>query len=78
MTFKQHSSYFDPFAIKRVLDFANGTILSDKDAKTVLSYYDWLHKEDGGLYNYKKLPYKAFAEMQQKNNSVAWIIRQIM
>lgn len=59
--------------IKEVVDFANGSVLSDEDAKTVLSYYDSLHKEESGLYNYKKLPYKAFAEMQQKTNSVGWI-----
>ena len=59
--------------VKEVVEFANGAALSDEDAKTVLTYYDGLHKEEGGLYNYKKLPYKAFAEMQQKTNSVGWI-----
>ena len=59
--------------IKEVVDFSNGSSLSDDDAKAVLSYYDGLHKEEGGLYNYKKLPFKAFAEMQQKTNSVGWI-----
>jgi alkaline phosphatase len=59
--------------VKEIIDFANGSTISDEDAKTVLSYYDGLHKEEGGLYNYKKLPFKAFAEMQQKSNSVGWI-----
>ena len=59
--------------VKEMVDFANGSAFSDEDAKTVLSYYDGLHKEEGGLYNYKKLPFKAFAEMQQKSNSVGWI-----
>lgn len=59
--------------IKEVVEFSNGTALSEEDAKTVLSYYDGLHKEEGGLYNYKKLPFKAFAEMQKKTNSVGWI-----
>lgn len=59
--------------VKEIIDFTNGTSLSDEDAKTVLNYYDGLHKEEGGLYNYKKLPFKAFAEMQQKSNSVGWI-----
>ena len=59
--------------VKETIEFANGSTLSDEDAKTVLSYYDGLHKEEGGLYNYKKLPYKAFSEMQQKSNSVGWI-----
>jgi len=59
--------------VKEVIDFSNGSTISEEDTKTVLSYYDGLHKEEGGLYNYKKLPYKAFAEMQQKSNSVGWI-----
>ena len=58
--------------VKEIIEKANGHSISDEDAKIVLSYYDDLHKEDG-LYNYKKLPYKAFAEMQQKTNSVGWI-----
>jgi len=59
--------------VREIIEFANGATLNDEDAKTVLSYYDGLHKEEGGLYNYKKLPFKAFAEMQQKTNSVGWI-----
>ncbi|PTS98665.1 alkaline phosphatase, partial [Flavobacterium sp. HMWF030] len=57
--------------VKEIIEKANGHSVSDQEAKTVLSYYDGLHKEDG-LYNYKKLPYKAFAEMQGKINSVGW------
>lgn len=59
--------------VREIIDFANGGTITEEDAKTVLSYYDGLHKEEGGLYNYKKLPFKAFAEMQEKNNSVGWI-----
>lgn len=59
--------------VKEVVDFSNGSSISEDDAQTVLSYYDGLHKEEGGLYNYKKLPFKAFAEMQKKTNSVGWI-----
>jgi alkaline phosphatase len=58
--------------VKEIIEKANGHSVSDEDAKYVLGYYDGLHKEDG-LYNYKKLPYKAFAEMQGKTNSVGWI-----
>ncbi len=58
--------------VHEIIEHANGKTITDEDAKTVLSYYDGLHKEDG-LYNYKKLPYKAFSEMQQKTNSVGWI-----
>lgn len=58
--------------VKEIIEKANGHAVSDDEAKIVLGHYDGLHKEDG-LYNYKKLPYKAFAEMQGKVNSVGWI-----
>ena len=59
--------------VKERIEFANGAAISDDDAKTILSFYDGLHKEESGLYNYKKLPYKAFAEIQKKSNAVGWI-----
>lgn len=59
--------------VKERIEFANGTAVSNDDAKTILSFYDGLHKEESGLYNYKKLPYKAFADQQKKTNSVGWI-----
>lgn len=58
--------------VKEIIEKANGHAVSEEEAKIVLAHYDGLHKEDG-LYNYKKLPYKAFAEMQGKVNSVGWI-----
>ncbi|HEU4496850.1 MAG TPA: alkaline phosphatase, partial [Flavobacterium sp.] len=63
---------FSAAQVREIIEKANGHAFSEDDAKTVLSYYDGLHKEEG-LYNYKKLPYKAFSEMQQKTNSVGWI-----
>lgn len=59
--------------VRELVQAVNGRTIPDEDAKTILSYYDGLHKEEGGLYNYKNLPYKAFSQMQQKNNSVGWI-----
>ncbi|TRW27507.1 alkaline phosphatase [Flavobacterium zepuense] len=59
--------------VRELVEMANGKTLSEEDAKTVLSYYDGLHKDEGGLYNYKKVPFKAFAQIQQKNNSIGWI-----
>lgn len=59
--------------VREIIESANKTTLSEEDAKTVLSYYDGLHKEEGGLYNYKKLPFKTFSQLQQKTNSVGWI-----
>ncbi len=59
--------------VQELVMFANGAFISEEDSKTILSYYNGLQKEDGGLYNYRKLPFKAFAEIQQKTNSVGWI-----
>lgn len=59
--------------VREIIDATNGGTISEEDAKTVLSYYSGLDKGEDGLYNYKKLPFKAFAEMQKKSNSVGWI-----
>lgn len=58
--------------VKDIVNRANGIALKDDDAKRILSFYTGLSKEDG-LYNYRKLPFKAFAEIQEKSNSVGWI-----
>ncbi|RYJ42869.1 alkaline phosphatase [Flavobacterium beibuense] len=58
--------------VREIIAHANGRTISQDEAKTILSYYSGLEKE-GGLYNYKHLPFKAFAEMQKENNSVGWI-----
>lgn len=52
--------------IKEIIEKGNGHSVSGADAKIVLEYYGGFHKEEG-IYNYKKLPFKAFAEMQGKN-----------
>ena len=62
-----------PAKVREIIEAGNGTTVSEEDAKTILTYYDGLHKEEGGLYNYKKLPFRAFSEMQKKTNSVGWI-----
>lgn len=59
--------------VREIIESANKTTVSEEDAKSLITYYDGLNKEDGGLYNYKKVPFKAFAQMQQKTNSVGWI-----
>ncbi|MDC8103616.1 alkaline phosphatase [Chryseobacterium sp. B21-037] len=50
----------------------NAISLADDEAKSLLSFYTSLDKE-GGLYNYKKLPFKLYSEIQKKHNSVGWI-----
>ncbi len=59
--------------VKELVEFANGTSISDENAKTILGFYTNLTKEQGGLYNYNKLPYEDFATIQKKSNSIGWI-----
>ena len=59
--------------IRELIEMANGWKISDDDAIIISGYYNGLEKEDGGLYNYKKVPFQKFAEIQKKNSSVGWI-----
>ncbi|MGE4347960.1 MAG: alkaline phosphatase, partial [Flavobacteriaceae bacterium] len=59
--------------IIELVEYANGNILSEEDARRILYYYSGLEKQEDGLYNYRKLPFKTFSEIQQKTNSVGWI-----
>lgn len=58
--------------VRELVNYANGKAPSEENAQKILSFYDGLHKEEG-LYNYKKLPFKTFSEMQKETNSVGWI-----
>ncbi len=63
------------FNLQQVKDWikeCNDISLSDDQAKQMLSFYNGLDKEDG-LYNYKKLPFHLYSEIQKKNNNVGWI-----
>ncbi len=53
----------------------NQISLADEDARQILSFYKGLDKEEG-LYNYKKLPFKLYSEIQKNHNSVGWISMQ--
>ena len=59
--------------VRELIEYANGIELGAEDSQTLLGYYTSLEKEEGGLYNYRKLPFRTFAEMQKKYNSVGWI-----
>lgn len=64
------------FNIQQVKDWVvanNRFSLSDDEANHLLNFYRGLEKDEDGLYNYKKLPYKAFSEIQKKHNAVGWI-----
>lgn len=64
------------FNLQQIKDWIvenNQFSVSDEEAKHILNFYQGLEKDEEGLYNYKKLPYKAFSEIQKKHNSVGWI-----
>ncbi|MFC4220345.1 alkaline phosphatase [Flagellimonas marina] len=61
--------------VKERVEYANGFSLTDEEAKTLLSYYDSLQPEEG-LYNPRRLPFGALAEIQKQHNSVGWISMQ--
>jgi alkaline phosphatase len=52
---------------------SNKIVLNDDEAKHLLSFYNGLEKGEEGLYNYKKLPFKIYSEIQKSRNSVGWI-----
>ncbi|WP_114792716.1 alkaline phosphatase [Niabella yanshanensis] len=53
----------------RVME-AQGWILTDEEARELLAYY--VHLSDEGLYNPRHLPFKRFAQLQEKHTSVGW------
>jgi alkaline phosphatase len=59
--------------VKNIINAGNGFTLSDEQAQTILKHYTSLEKNEDGLYNYKKLPFKSFSEMQKEYTSVGWI-----
>ncbi|MGP1500453.1 alkaline phosphatase [Bergeyella cardium] len=63
---------YTPNQVKEWVREVNGFALTDDEAKHIIGFYNGLEKEDG-LYNYKKLPFKFFADIQKKYDSVGWI-----
>lgn len=59
--------------IKDRIAQANGAVLiTDDQAKEILSYYSDAKQEDG-VYNPRHLPFKLLASIQQEHTSVGWI-----
>lgn len=64
------------FNLQKIKDWiyeANLIRLTDDEAKLLFNFYAGLEKQESGLYNYKKLPFRAYSEIQKKHNSVGWI-----
>lgn len=64
------------FNLQQIKDWikeTNKISLTDDEAKHLKDFYSGLEKQEDGLYNYKKLPFKAYSEIQKKHNNVGWI-----
>lgn len=59
--------------VRERIEFANNYGVSNEEAQLLLNYYKGLEKPEEGVYNYKNLPFKALAEIQQNYHSVGWI-----
>jgi len=55
------------------IEFANHFVIENEEATQLLSYYKNLEQKEDGVYNYKKLPFELFAQIQKKHTSVGWI-----
>ncbi|MFL9843513.1 alkaline phosphatase [Flavobacterium rhizosphaerae] len=60
--------------VREIIESGTGkNTVTEEEAKFILSHYTGQFGKEGGLYNYNKLPFEAFAEMQKKHTSVGWI-----
>ncbi|WP_294822552.1 alkaline phosphatase [uncultured Flavobacterium sp.] len=59
--------------VKDIITAGNGFAISQEQAKTILGFYTGIEKGEDGLYNYRKLPFRTFSEMQREYTSVGWI-----
>jgi alkaline phosphatase len=64
---------FTSAKVRELIEYANSHTITEEEAKSILSHYTSLEKKEDGLYNYKNLPFKSFAQMQQEYTSVGWI-----
>jgi alkaline phosphatase len=58
--------------VKERIAYANNFTVTDEEAKSIISYYDGLNRENG-LYNPRHLPFEVLGNIQKKHNSVGWI-----
>ena len=62
--------------VREIVEYGNATTITEEEAKTVLGYYTGTFGKQGGLYNYKHVPFEAYAQIQKNYNSVGWISMQ--
>ena len=58
---------------EHVAQYCGGMNINEEQAKELLGYYAKTERKEDGLYNYKHLPYRLFAEIQKAHTSVGWI-----
>ncbi len=58
---------------EHVAQCCGGMNINEEQAKELLGYYAKTERKEDGLYNYKHLPYRLFAEIQKAHTSVGWI-----
>ena len=58
---------------EHIAQYCGGMNISEEQAKELLGYYAKTERKEDGLYNYKHLPYRLFAELQKAHTSVGWI-----
>ncbi|MCW3464588.1 alkaline phosphatase [Chitinophaga nivalis] len=59
-----------PAKVAERIAYAQGFTISPTDAAALLQHYT--HLDEGGLYNPRKLPYKALAALQTTATAIAW------
>lgn len=62
-----------PSQIKELIYATHGIPATDEEVKSIKSYYDEIVRGEDGLYNYRKVPFKLYSEIQKKYNSIGWI-----
>lgn len=60
-------------AVRELIAYNHGFAPTEEQATSLLAYYKGLSKTEEGLYNFRKIPFREYAEIQKKHNSVGWI-----
>ncbi len=59
--------------IKELIHATHGISATEEEIKRMKAYYDEIVRGEDGLYNYRRVPFKLYSEIQQKYNSIGWI-----
>jgi alkaline phosphatase len=59
--------------IKELIHSTHGIAATEAEIKSIKTYYDDIVRGEDGLYNYKKVPFKLYSEIQKKYNYIGWI-----